>query len=61
MVTLIDPPGAWAGMGAEERGQSEAIARDLIEMAGLTVPIIATVIGEGGSGGASPWMWRTAC
>ena len=43
---------AWAGIGAEERGQSEAIARNLIEMAQLTVPIVATVIGEGGSGGA---------
>ena len=52
VVTLIDTPGAWPGLGAEERGQSEAIARNLIEMAGLQVPIIATVIGEGGSGGA---------
>jgi acetyl-CoA carboxylase carboxyl transferase subunit alpha len=49
---MIDTPGAWPGIGAEERGQSEAIARNLIEMAGLQVPIIATVIGEGGSGGA---------
>ena len=52
IVTFIDTPGAWPGIGAEERGQSEAIARNLIEMAGLQVPIIATVIGEGGSGGA---------
>ena len=52
VLTLIDTPGAWAGLGAEERGQSEAIARNLFEMAGLKVPIIATVIGEGGSGGA---------
>ena len=52
VVTLIDTPGAWAGLGAEERGQSEAIARNLMEMSQLTVPIIATVIGEGGSGGA---------
>jgi acetyl-CoA carboxylase carboxyl transferase subunit alpha len=52
VVTLIDTPGAWPGIGAEERGQSEAIARNLIEMAGLQVPIVATVIGEGGSGGA---------
>jgi acetyl-CoA carboxylase carboxyl transferase subunit alpha len=52
VVTLIDTPGAWAGLGAEERGQSEAIARNLLEMSQLTVPIIATVIGEGGSGGA---------
>ncbi|MDA1082196.1 MAG: acetyl-CoA carboxylase carboxyltransferase subunit alpha [Gemmatimonadetes bacterium] len=52
VVTLIDTPGAWAGIGAEERGQSEAIARNLLEMSQLTVPIVATVIGEGGSGGA---------
>lgn len=52
VITLIDTPGAWAGIGAEERGQSEAIARNLHEMSQLTVPIIATVIGEGGSGGA---------
>jgi acetyl-CoA carboxylase carboxyl transferase subunit alpha len=52
IVTFIDTPGAWPGIGAEERGQSEAIARNLIEMAGLQVPIVATVIGEGGSGGA---------
>jgi acetyl-CoA carboxylase carboxyl transferase subunit alpha len=52
VLTLIDTPGAWAGLGAEERGQSEAIARNLFEMSTLTVPIIATVIGEGGSGGA---------
>ncbi len=52
VITLIDTPGAWAGIGAEERGQSEAIARNLLEMSQLTVPIIATVIGEGGSGGA---------
>ena len=52
VITLIDTPGAWAGMGAEERGQSEAIARNLLEMAALKVPIVATVIGEGGSGGA---------
>ncbi|MDQ8148177.1 MAG: acetyl-CoA carboxylase carboxyltransferase subunit alpha, partial [Gemmatimonadota bacterium] len=52
VLTFIDTPGAWAGIGAEERGQSEAIARNLIEMAQLTVPIVATIIGEGGSGGA---------
>lgn len=52
VLTLIDTQGAWAGIGAEERGQSEAIARNLLEMSQLTVPIIATVIGEGGSGGA---------
>jgi len=52
VITLIDTPGAWAGLGAEERGQSEAIARNLFEMSQLQVPIIATIIGEGGSGGA---------
>jgi acetyl-CoA carboxylase carboxyl transferase subunit alpha len=52
VLTLIDTPGAWAGLGAEERGQSEAIARNLFEMSRLEVPVIATVIGEGGSGGA---------
>jgi acetyl-CoA carboxylase carboxyl transferase subunit alpha len=52
VLTFIDTPGAWAGLGAEERGQSEAIARNLMEMSQLSVPIIATVIGEGGSGGA---------
>src|SRR5919108_2264477 len=52
VFTLIDTPGAWAGLGAEERGQSEAIARNLFEMSRLQTPIIATVIGEGGSGGA---------
>ena len=52
ILTFIDTPGAWPGLGAEERGQSEAIARNLVEMAGLTVPVVATVIGEGGSGGA---------
>src|SRR5829696_2965592 len=52
VLTFIDTPGAWAGLGAEERGQSEAIARNLLEMSQLQVQIIATVIGEGGSGGA---------
>src|SRR5687767_1916674 len=52
VLTFIDTPGAWAGLGAEERGQSEAIARNLLEMSQLQVPLIATVIGEGGSGGA---------
>ncbi len=52
VLTFIDTMGAWAGIGAEERGQSEAIARNLFEMSQLTVPIVATVIGEGGSGGA---------
>ena len=52
VISLIDTPGAYPGMGAEERGQSEAIARNLIVMAGLKTPIIGVVIGEGGSGGA---------
>jgi len=52
LLTFIDTPGAYPGVGAEERGQSEAIARNLIEMAELRTPIICTVIGEGGSGGA---------
>lgn len=52
VITLIDTPGAYPGIGAEERGQSEAIARNLREMALLPVPIICNVIGEGGSGGA---------
>ena len=52
VITFIDTPGAYPGIGAEERGQSEAIARNLQEMAGLKVPILCTVIGEGGSGGA---------
>jgi acetyl-CoA carboxylase carboxyl transferase subunit alpha len=52
VLTLIDTPGAYPGVGAEERGQSEAIARNLFEMSTLRVPIICTVIGEGGSGGA---------
>ena len=52
VVTFIDTPGAYPGIGAEERGQSEAIARNLFVMAGLRTPILCTVIGEGGSGGA---------
>jgi acetyl-CoA carboxylase carboxyl transferase subunit alpha len=52
VVTLIDTMGAWAGLGAEQRGQSEAIAHNLFEMSRLEVPIVATIIGEGGSGGA---------
>lgn len=52
IITFIDTPGAYPGVGAEERGQSEAIARNLKVMAGLKVPTICTVIGEGGSGGA---------
>ncbi len=52
ILSFIDTPGAYPGIGAEERGQSEAIGRNLFVMAGLKVPFIATVIGEGGSGGA---------
>jgi acetyl-CoA carboxylase carboxyl transferase subunit alpha len=52
LVTLIDTPGAYPGLDAEERGQSEAIARNLFEMARLRTPIVSVVIGEGGSGGA---------
>ncbi len=52
VLTFIDTPGAYPGIGAEERGQSEAIARNLFEMARLRVPSVTTVIGEGGSGGA---------
>ncbi|MCC4263614.1 acetyl-CoA carboxylase carboxyl transferase subunit alpha [Oceanimonas baumannii] len=52
ILTFIDTPGAYPGVGAEERGQSEAIARNLKVMAGLKTPIICTVVGEGGSGGA---------
>jgi acetyl-CoA carboxylase carboxyl transferase subunit alpha len=52
ILTMVDTPGAYPGVGAEERGQSEAIARNLREMARLSVPIVCVVIGEGGSGGA---------
>jgi acetyl-CoA carboxylase carboxyl transferase subunit alpha len=52
VITLIDTPGAYPGLGAEERGQAEAIATNLREMARLRIPVIAVVIGEGGSGGA---------
>jgi len=52
LLTFIDTPGAYPGVGAEERGQSEAIARNLREMSSMKIPIICTVIGEGGSGGA---------
>jgi len=52
IITLIDTPGAYPGLAAEERGQAEAIARNLREMAGLPTPIVCVVTGEGGSGGA---------
>src|SRR5262249_29831293 len=52
IITLVDTPGAYPGVSSEERGQSEAIARNLYEMSMLRVPIVSVVIGEGGSGGA---------
>jgi acetyl-CoA carboxylase carboxyl transferase subunit alpha len=52
VICFVDTPGAFCGIGAEERGEGEAIARNLIEMMALTVPVISIVIGEGGSGGA---------
>ena len=52
VITFVDTPGAYPGIGAEERGQSEAIARNLFEMAKLRTPIVTTIMGEGGSGGA---------
>ncbi len=52
IISLIDTPGAYPGLGAEERGQSEALARNILEMSALPTPIISVVIGEGGSGGA---------
>ena len=52
IITFVDTPGAYPGIGAEERGQAEAIARNLREMASLTVPIVVCITGEGGSGGA---------
>jgi len=52
VITLVDTPGAYPGLGAEERGQAEAIARNLVEMATLRTPVVTAVIGEGGSGGA---------
>ena len=53
IVIFIDTPGAYPGVGAEERGQAQAIASNLRDMVGLTTPIVVTIIGEGGSGGAS--------
>ena len=52
LLTFVDTPGAYPGIGAEERGQSEAIGRNLYVLAGLRVPIVVSIIGEGGSGGA---------
>jgi len=61
ILTFIDTPGAYPGVGAEERGQSEAIARNLLVMSRLRTPIICTVVGEGGSGGALAIGWGTEC
>ena len=58
VITFIDTPGAYPGIGAEERGQSEAIARNLFEMSTLKTPILSVVIGEGGSGGALALGYR---
>jgi len=58
VLTFIDTAGAYCGIEAEERGQGEAIARNLIEMAGLNTQIIAVIIGEGGSGGALGLEWQ---
>ena len=67
IITFIDTPGAFCGIEAEERGQGEAIARNLMEMAALKVPVLSIVIGEGGSGGAlalgvgnEVWMMENA-
>ena len=59
VVTLIDTPGAYPGIEAEQRGQAEAIARNLFEMAQLRVPILCYIIGEGASGGALGLDWET--
>jgi acetyl-CoA carboxylase carboxyl transferase subunit alpha len=61
VITFIDTQGAYPGIGAEERGQGESIARNLAVMSALKIPIVAVVIGEGGSGGALGWAWPTAC
>jgi acetyl-CoA carboxylase carboxyl transferase subunit alpha len=60
LVTFIDTPGAYPGLESEERGQSEAIARNLFEMAKLRVPVVSVVIGEGGSGGCASSLWKSA-
>ena len=61
VISFIDLPGAYPGLGAEERGQAEAIARNLLEMARLRVPTISVISGEGGSGGALALAVATAC
>ena len=67
VICFVDTPGAFCGLEAEERGQGEAIARNLMEMSGLKVPVLSIVIGEGGSGGAlamavanEVWMMENA-
>ena len=75
VVCFVDTAGAFCGMGAEERGQGQAIAENLLEMSGLKTPIVSILVGEGGSGGALalaalgvgfglaqwPWRWPTRC
>ena len=61
ILTLVDTQGAYPGVGAEERGQAEAIARTMRAMTQLRVPIVSVVIGEGGSGGRWRWRSRIAC
>lgn len=61
IIIFIDTPGAYPGIGAEERGQAQAIALNLRDMVAIGVPIVATVIGEGGSGGLLGLAWQTAC
>jgi acetyl-CoA carboxylase carboxyl transferase subunit alpha len=61
VFTFVDTPGAYPGIDAEERGQSEAIGRNIFEMAQLEVPIITTIIGEGGSAARWPFRWVTRC
>lgn len=58
VICFVDTPGAFCGIEAEERGQGEAIARNLFEMADLKVPVLSIVIGEGGSGGAWQLLWQ---
>ncbi len=58
VFTFIDTMGAYPGVGAEERGQAEAIATSLAQLFSLKVPVVATVLGEGGSGGALVLVWR---
>ena len=61
VICFVDTPGAFCGLEAEERGQGEAIARNIYEMSGLKVPVLSVIIGEGGSGGALAMPWPTRC